>query len=344
MRDRALLSLASDLKQSLGSEVGAGYSLQTNLPPGGLTTFGLGARVPLVIDVESVGALTVLLRELSSLGTPWRFLGNGSNVVLPDIPLEYPVIRYQRSFSEWGILQDSSDLLEVMIADRGLNRDLSGLSLKSGEEVSIYAQAGMSLMGLSRTTSRAGLSGLEFGAGIPASIGGAVFMNAGAHGAQVSSVLEKVVLMCADGELQVRLPSEMSLGYRSSGLKAAEIVVGAVFRLTVSDTKDVLLCRSKALAYRQQTQPLKLASAGSVFRNPDMTFEEGKLSAGALIEKVGLKGRRCGGVEYSQLHANWLVRVAEEARTDDARELIKLARQAVQREFGVDLMLEQIYW
>ena len=196
--------------------------------------------------------------------------------------------------------------------------------------------------------SAAGLSGLEFAAGIPASLGGALVMNAGAHGEELSNIVQSVAVLSTDGKLVLRSASEMKYSYRHSELLPGEVVIGSALRLEPADPEQIRQRRSSCLEYRKKTQPLSMPSAGSAFRNPSrQNSPDGKISqpaAAQLLEEVGLKGYAAGGVSYSTLHSNWLVRTGEQARTSELETLIDLGIRKVRDRFDIELRPEIVIW
>ena len=141
-----------------------------------------------------------------------------------------------------------------------------------------------------------GLSGLEFAAGIPAQLGGAVRMNAGAHGSSISEVLSRAWVLDENLNLVERGLEDLGFSYRESGLRSEEVVVAVALKFTAGDAKEIMKERKTSLDYRKETQPLHLPSAGSVFKNPE------GVSAGALLERNGLSGISDGEVCFSSMH------------------------------------------
>jgi len=178
-----------------------------------------------------------------------------------------------------------------------------------------------------------GLSGLEFAVGIPGTVGGAVAMNAGSRDDWIGSIVETVTLFVPGrGLVGVRGP-EVPWGYRRSGLSAQGIIVETVLRVTQSDQVDIRRSMEASLRRRKRSQPLNMASAGSVFVNPDND------SAGRLIEAAGLKGHRIGGALVSDVHANFIVN-AGGATARDVIELIQLIGRTVKDDYGIELRPE----
>jgi UDP-N-acetylmuramate dehydrogenase len=184
-----------------------------------------------------------------------------------------------------------------------------------------------------------GLSGLEFAGGIPASMGGAARMNAGAHGGQISDVLESLTFVDVHGNVREVTPAELNFSYRRSGLPDGAIVTSVRLVLKPSEPEECIQRRNHFLSERKKAQPLSSPSAGSVFKNPapDRT-------AGKLIESVALKGERRGGAMISEKHGNWIINVERRAVSGDVLELIELCKERVFSETGLRLEQEVIYW
>ncbi|TXG75982.1 UDP-N-acetylmuramate dehydrogenase, partial [Candidatus Dojkabacteria bacterium] len=195
------------------------------------------------------------------------------------------------------------------------------------------AGAGVSFSLLGIQTARRNLSGLEFASGIPATVGGAVFMNAGANGRETCEALHEVSYVHADGRIQTFSRPELQFSYRHSPFqKMSGVIVSVLFRLVSQE--GARLKQLQIVEHRMQTQPLREKSAGCIFRNP-----EGGMSAGALIDRCGLKGVQIGGAKVSEIHANFIVNVGG-ASSRDVEELISLIQSRVQERTGVFLRPE----
>jgi UDP-N-acetylmuramate dehydrogenase len=205
------------------------------------------------------------------------------------------------------------------------------------------AEAGVPMARAATETQRAGLTGLEFGLAIPGSAGGAVWANAGAHGADVRSVLDSADVLLADGT-EARVPvADLGLGYRESRFKGqpadgpAEVVLGARFRLEPASADEIKARLDDIRHWRQAHQPLGLPSAGSSFRNPSP-----EVSAGELIDRAGLKGLQEGGATVSEKHANFVVN-DRKGTAADVRRLMDRVRAAVLETSGVELVPEIVF-
>jgi len=264
-----------------------------------------------VLTVESLDQLTRVVRTLAAAGQPMRVLGNGSNLLISDAGVRAWVIRLSGELHK--VQQVGSDEFEVC--------------------------AGARLMQLARQLSADGFSGLEFAAGIPASIGGAVAMNAGAHGAEIGERIVTMTGVLPDGALHTWRRDELPWRYRSAGLPAGVIVTSVRLKLPCGARDQIsALCR-KNLDHRRSTQPLSLPSAGSIFKNPQPS-----LPAGAVLDRVGMKGVRIGGALVSPLHANWIVNPDRRASAADVHALIHLCQERALKDAGVALEAEVRSW
>ena len=201
------------------------------------------------------------------------------------------------------------------------------------------AEAGVPMARAATETQRAGLTGLEFGLAIPGTVGGAVWANAGAHGADVAAVLESARILGSDGAEVVVPAAELGLAYRDTRLKhppgdgPPELVLEATFHLSAADADTIKARLDDIRRWRQTHQPLGLPSAGSVFRNPPDD------SAGRLIDEAGLKGTRIGGAVVSEKHANFIVN-DQKGTAEDVRRLGDHVRAVVAERHGLELAYE----
>jgi UDP-N-acetylmuramate dehydrogenase len=267
-----------------------------------LTTFGIGGPADHFIEVHDIPTMQSLLVFCKHQQLPYVILGKGSNLLFDD-----------RGFAG------------VVIANR-----IQFLNKPSDDSWHVGSGYSFSLLG--SQTARQGWSGLEFASGIPGSIGGAVFMNAGANGCETSQTLVSVDFVTAEGELLCLSKEEMLFGYRFSSFQNKKgAIVGATFRLIKSSH-----ARQKQLEiiqYRKKTQPYDAKSAGCIFRNPPC------IPAGALIDQIGLKGKTLGGAQISTLHANFVINSGN-ASSSDILNLIEFIRQEVKASTGHDLEQE----
>lgn len=266
-----------------------------------LSTFGIGGPARWFFEAKSVEDLQKALSEAYAQKIPYLIVGKGSNSLFDDGGFDGLVILNKISFCE------------------------------QKEEV-VHVGAGYSFALLGVQTARKGWSGLEFASGIPASVGGAVFMNAGANGQETCDSLSEVTFVDEQGNVRIWSKSELEFSNRFSSF---QIMKGAIASATFRLIKDEG-ARKKQLEmidYRTRTQPYGEKSAGCVFRNP-----AGK-SAGALIDQCGLKGLKVGGAEVSCMHANFLIN-KEGATAEDVRELARLVKEKVFASTGIELEME----
>jgi UDP-N-acetylmuramate dehydrogenase len=183
--------------------------------------------------------------------------------------------------------------------------------------------------------SKKGLSGLEFASGIPGSVGGAVYMNAGAHGSDISKILTKAHVLFEDGSIEWILNDEMEFTYRTSVLqkKRPGIVLEAEFQLSKGDRTAIVSQMQKNKDYRKETQPWNFPCAGSIFRNPLPNY------AGKLIEDAGLKGFQMGGAKISEMHGNFIVN-AGNATAKDVLDLIQYIKDTILNLYGIKMETE----
>lgn len=270
------------------------------------------------------------LKELTTLG-----IGGPANYFIEasDIPTMQEALRFCRKEKiNFIVLGKGSNLL---FDDRGF----SGLVIANRiqffnkiEEDIWHVGAGYSFSLLGSQTARQGLSGLEFASGIPGSVGGAVYMNAGANGHETCQALVSVDFITAEGELLCLPKQELSFGYRTTSFHQKHgVIVGATFKLLKKE--EARQKQIEIIQYRKKTQPYDAKSAGCIFRNPSCAH------AGALIEKSGLKGKRVGGAEVSTLHANFLIN-ADNATSADFLNLIEHVKKEVKEKTGIDLEKE----
>lgn len=279
--------------------------IEWHTPMAGRCTLRAGGPALALVAPAGRQELVDLLVVLQEIGAPWRVVGRGSNILVPD-----------------------SGYAGVVIVLGGKLSALTRLPGRAGEGVRVRAEAGCGLMRLVSWCADQGLSGLEFAAGIPGSVGGAVVMNAGAWGSEIADCLVSLTLLAPSGELLTRMRAELAVFYRCIDTRGM-IVVEAEFLLKEEEPRTIARRGRELLARRRARQPRGVASAGSFFKNP-----VGMPAAGRLIEEAGLKGTRIGGAEVSQVHANFLVNTGG-ATARDFFDLMLLVQEAVQKRFGV---------
>ncbi|MDN4523512.1 UDP-N-acetylmuramate dehydrogenase [Fictibacillus fluitans] len=269
------------------------------------TTLKIGGPADLFFEPDSTDSLKKAMRYIKDSGVPFRAIGRGSNLLVSDEGIEGVVIK----------LGDGLDEL-----------------VQNGDEFTVGG--GYSIVKLATVLSRQGYSGLEFSAGIPGSVGGAVFMNAGAHGSDMSKILKKALVLMPDGELKWYTNEEMEFSYRTSILqKTGGICVEAVLVLEKGDRETIMAELKKNKDYRRNTQPWNHPCCGSVFRNPLPNY------AGQLIESSGLKGTTVGGAQISDMHANFIVNTGD-AKAADVLGLISLIKKKIKELHNIDIETE----
>lgn len=237
----------------------------------------------------------------------------------------------------------AGNLTNVLIRDggyRGAILLMSGLKEISCEPLQdngalISAQAGAALMRVVSLSVTEELTGIEFCSGIPGSIGGAVWMNAGAYGREMKDVLQSITVMDADGMRKTMKRDELSFSYRKTYLPAETIILGAKLKLEKGERSRIRERINEILQWRQEKHPLEFPSAGSIFKNlPGQ-------AAGRLIEDMGLKGMAEGGAQISAKHANFIVN-KKKASASDVLNLIELVKSKAKKEKGIDLETEVV--
>ena len=270
------------------------------------TTMKIGGPADLFIEPTSIEGLKKTMQLVQKYRVNWRAIGRGSNLLVSDQGIEGVVIKLGNNLKDMK---------------------LDGTQLTVG--------AGYSIVALAVLISKKGLSGLEFASGIPGSVGGAVYMNAGAHGSDISKILTDAHILFEDGSLQWLSNDEMEFSYRTSVLqkKRPGIVVEARFQLTEGDKEQIVAVMQKNKDYRKVTQPYDSPCAGSIFRNPLPHF------AGKLIEEAGLKGFQIGGAQISEMHGNFIVN-AGNAKAFDVLQLIEYVKKTIMEKYNIQMETE----
>jgi UDP-N-acetylenolpyruvoylglucosamine reductase len=236
---------------------------------------------------------------------------------------------------EVGVVGSGSNLLVADAGVRGLvvklDQELSAIEL---EGTNIHCGGGARLPAVSAYAARAGLAGIEFGANIPGTVGGAVRMNANAFGGELARVLEWVDVVAASGT-ERRRPEQLSFGYRRSGLRPGEIVARASFTLVAAATDEVKATLAEMRSRRKAAQPSGIKTFGSTFKNPDDPRAHQR-TAGQLLEAAGARGLRIGGASFSAKHANFVENHGD-ATTADVVALMAEGRRRVKDRFGIEL-------
>lgn len=279
-----------------------------NEPMSGHTSFRVGGSARFFIETAHEEDIFRAREFAVAKGLPLFVMGLGSNVVVSDKGYEGVILHVAQGFSDFAIKDDS-----------------------------VTAKAGTPLARVARACVNAGLGGMHLLAGIPGSVGGAVRMNAGAYGEEISQTLLCVRSVSADGNINTRMNAECDFGYRHSVFAAnGEVVVSAQF-LLASGAVEVLKKEMDAkMKERREKQPLEYPSAGSMFKRPADRFP------GALIESAGLKGYRIGGAQVSEKHANFIIN-AGGATAQNVNDLSKFVQDKVLEKSGTRLEREVIF-
>ena len=268
------------------------------------TTYKVGGTGRLLVIPDTIEKLVELLNYLKENNIKYKIIGNGSNLIF--------VNDYN------GVLIKLDKLNNVQINDN-----------------EVTAEAGTSLIGLALKVSRMGLKGMEFATGIPGTIGGAVYMNAGAYKEDMASIIKKVKLLDENDNIIELNKEELEFGYRKSILQSKKYVcLEATLLLDYGDIDEIMALIEKRKQKRIETQPLEYPSAGSVFRNPENGF------AWQLIDDIGYKGKRIGDAMVSEKHANFIINVGN-ANGSDIKELIDEIKNKVKDKYNIDLKVEQ---
>jgi UDP-N-acetylmuramate dehydrogenase len=286
----------------------AGVAVKTAEPLARYTSMKIGGPADFLVEAATDSALTGVLKTLHRWGVGFCLLGNGSNVLVSDRGVRGAVIRLAGEFKrlEW---RAQNDAVEVLVG------------------------AAYPVTQLVREAVRKGFAGLEFAEGIPGTVGGALFMNAGAYGAEFEKVVDQVDALTPQGEAYQLSRAQMTFSYRDSHLPPGTVVTRVRLRLHKLEAARVDAKLRELLGRRKSSQPSGFPNSGSMFRNPPGDF------AGRLIEAAGLKGKRIGQAQISERHANFIVNLGG-ARAEDVRRLMELARSEVARQFGVELAAE----
>jgi len=281
-----------------------------------LTTFKVGGPADWLVDVSTEGELLAVLAAARDAGAAVTILGGGSNVLIGDRGIRGVVIRPRLT---------------------AIDQPAPGL---------VRAEAGVTINGLVRWTIARGLGSLEAWAGTPGTVGGAIAGNAHFGGRNIGDLVARVAVVTAGGGVSVLDRSGMAFGYDSSRItRTHEVVLWAEFDVWAAPRDRLRETARASLAHRKKTQPLDRPSAGCVFQNPDPARDAVPAgipaSAGALIDRAGLKGRRVGGAHISPAHGNFVVNDGH-ATASDIRAVIELARSGVRDRFGVELRDEVV--
>ena len=292
-------------------------AVRANEPLSAHTTFQVGGPADWFVEVQDETELRNVIAAARDAGVGITLLGGGSNVIVSDAGIRGIVVRLRLA------------------------------NVSQPDATTVRAEAGVTMNGLVRWTIGRGLAGLEAWAGTPGTVGGAVYGNAHYGGRNIGDLIERVRIASPNGEVSTVPASEMEFAYDTSRLqRTQEILIAADFTVGPGVPDDLRSVARASLAHRKLTQPLAQPSAGCLFQNPDPRRDElppgMPASAGALIDRAGLKGHRCGGASISMVHANFVVNDGT-ATARDIRLLAETARHAVRDRFGVDLRNEVVF-
>ena len=300
--------MKQSLIQALQNRLEEGRLLE-NQPLKEYTSFRIGGAASVLLLPKTAAELQACLRVLSEYGETPYIIGAGSNILAPDEGLDRVVI----------CLRSMAEVRRV-------------------SENEIEAEAGALLSKTAVFAKNEGLSGLEFAHGIPGTVGGAVFMNAGAYGGEISQVCKAVTVLERSGEIRELSCDEAAFGYRTSRFeKSGEIVLCARFSLIPASSDEIGAKMAELLQRRRASQPLEQPSAGSTFKRPVGGY------AAALIDQAGLKGLRIGGAAVSEKHAGFVVNLGG-ATAADVRALIAQIQEKVKENSGIQLEPEVRIW
>ena len=303
------MSSISQLKDRL-AEVLPAFALLQEEPLANHTSFRIGGPAELMVFPRSKRELSEIMKISHEMEIKPRILGSGTNVLAPD-----------------------EGVRGLVIATKGT---LGGLELLDDTHVS--AMAGMSMAQAAMFAARDGLSGLEFAHGIPGSVGGGVYMNAGAYGGEISQVAQKTEFMELDGTLRMIEGAEQKFAYRKSVFQELDgIILRTIFELVPGEEQEIRERIRDLNEKRRRSQPLEMPSAGSTFKRPPEGY------AAALIEQAGLKGLSVGGAAVSEKHAGFVVNKGG-ATAKDVLALVKLIQQRVFEHSGIRLEPEVRLW
>jgi len=282
--------------------------VKENAPLKDLTWYALGGCAEYLVRPQSVEQLQEVVRRCAEAKMPMRVLGLGSNLLVSDDGVKGVVLKLD--------------------SDAFTQAEFNGATLKAG--------AGANLNKLVLDSVRKGLTGLEALTGIPGSIGGAVRMNAGGNFGDIGSCTERVTLMDMHGTIFEKIKPELVFDYRWVNI-TAPIILDATIQLGQTDPEQALKMVKEVWIYKKNTQPLNTRNAGCIFKNPR------GMSAGALIDRAGLKGTQIGGAFVSDKHANFIT-TESGCKSSDVQQLIELVRQKVKEKFDIELELEIEIW
>ena len=283
--------------------------IKTNVPMSENTTFKTGGNADIIVYPTTLREIKDVVEFFYECKTDYYVLGNGSNLLVSDEGIKKPIICLGHNFSSIDIFEDC-----------------------------ITAKSGAFLSAIAKKAAEESLTGFEFAAGIPGTLGGALMMNAGAYGGEMKDVVEAVSFLDSTGKEYVVSGEEMEFSYRKSALSDTDCIsTGATLKLQYGNKDEINAKMADLAARRREKQPLEYPSAGSTFKRPTGYF------AGTLIESCELKGKSFGGAQVSEKHAGFIIN-KNNATTDDICNLINYVRDTVYQKHGVMLETEVKYW
>jgi UDP-N-acetylmuramate dehydrogenase len=289
---------------SLLHEIGLiGSEIDQMYPMSKYTSLRVGGLADILVTPNNLEEFKKLLDLLTRSGEPWVVLGAGSNTVVYDTGIE-------------GAVVSTRKLKKIEITD----------------EDKVYAETGAVLGTILNKTIKAGLAGFEFAAGIPGTVGGGIFMNAGANGGEIKDVLETVWVWLGGEEIAIDR-KDLKFEYRKSYLPEGSVITRASFGLRRGNPQEIERSVKEYMDKRNRTQPIKMSNTGSIFKNPP------EIPAGKLLDELGFKGLSIGGAKFSEMHANFIVN-AGCASASDVLGLIEKAKKAALDKRGITLETE----
>ena len=286
-----------------------GAACTENEPLAPYTSFKIGGSCPIMAKPNGTDCLCELIKALNREKVPFRVMGRGSNLLISDNGVDVPVIL--------------------------ISSDMGGISF-NGEQ--IVCGAGAALNAVCKAALEHSLTGLEFAYGIPGSIGGALFMNAGAYGGEMKDIVQSCTYVDEGGELHTLPASKMELSYRHSFFSGKPFIITEVtISLRQGDKEQIQAKMHELMQKRRDKQPLDYPSAGSTFKRPEGDF------AGRLIEAAGLRGVSAGGAAVSEKHCGFIINKSN-ATFDDVKKLMDIIKQRVKETSGKELSCEVIIW
>ncbi|MDE7288984.1 MAG: UDP-N-acetylmuramate dehydrogenase [Oscillospiraceae bacterium] len=299
----------SEHTEKMAAEAEAlGCKIERDAPLKDRTTFKIGGRCDLLVHMNGEESFIKLIPLAEKLGVPYYIFGKGSNLIV-----------------------DSDGISGVVFLS---GKDFSEIVPKDGE--TLGCQAGTSLVNICNKALEHGLAGLEFAYGIPGTLGGAVFMNAGAYGGEIKDVISSVKAMDRQGNINVYSNSELDFSYRHSRFcQSGEIVLSAEIKLHKGDKSEIKAKMDELMEKRRSKQPLDYPSAGSTFKRPEGNY------AAALIEQCGLKGVHVGDAQVSEKHSGFVINKGN-ASFAELMELIRIVKDTVKEKTGYVLECEPL--